>query len=295
MDGRQIAARSRLGALALLGTALLGAVLGLPGAQDAAGAAAAECTEQAAIAAATPLGLVSNPQLEHPVTVLCGAFLGPGSHAMAVTFNNGTCIPDTGWAVFRDNGGAWQLLDPPGQVSDVILPLTAVGDDIREEYAVYRQGDGPCQPSGGTRARLWHWDGSQLVAGASTQVQPAAGGGSAATSAAFRSPSRNLSCEMNDRRPGVGSYVYCQSVNRPHSVKLKPSGRFTVCRDRSRRTTRCLGDPGEGTPVLGYGRQKTVGRFRCRSRHGGVTCTVIRSGKGFRIDSDGVSRVGPRA
>jgi hypothetical protein len=142
------------------------------------------------IAATTPLGLVSNPQLEHPVTVLCGAFLGPGSHAMAVTFNNGTCIPDTGWAVFRDNGGAWQLLDPPGHVSDVILPLTAAGDDIREEYAVY---------------------------------------------------------------------VYCQSVNRPHSVKLKPSGRFTVCRDRSRRTTRCLGDPGGARRCWGTAARRPSG------------------------------------
>jgi hypothetical protein len=289
MDGgRSDRTRRRAAALALLGLAVAGAVLGLPGAQDAAGAAAAECSEQAAIAAATPLGLVSNPQLEHPVTALCGAFLGPGSNAMAVTFNNGTCIPDTGWAVFRDEGGTWRLLDPPGQVKDVILPLTAVGNDIREEYGVYRSGDGPCQPSGGTRARLWHWDGTQLVAGASTQVQPPAG----STSATFRSPSRNLACEMNDRRPGVGSFVYCQSFDRPHSVKLTPSGRVTICRDHSTRTTHCLGDPGEHTPVLGYGRQKTLGRFRCRSRHDGIACTVMRSGKGFVINSARVRRIG---
>jgi hypothetical protein len=298
MDGGRIVTSTRswrrVAVLVLLGLAAMGAALALPGAQDAAGAAAAECSEQAAIAAATPLQLVSNPQLEHPVTVLCGAFLGAGSRAMAVTFTNGTCVPDTGWAVFRDAGGTWQLLDPPGEVKDVILPLTAAGNDIREEYAVYRSGDNPCHPSGGTRARLWHWDGTNLVAGTSTQVQPPAGGGQANTSAAFLSPSRNLSCEMNDRRPNVGSYVYCQSFNRPHSAKLTLSGRFTVCRDRSRLTTHCLGDPGEHTPLLAYGHQKTVGRFRCRSRHDGITCTVIRSGKGFRIDGAGVSRVGPR-
>jgi hypothetical protein len=301
-DGRKVETSAWLkrppGGLALLGLALVGAAclvaLGVPWTQAAAGAAVADCSEQAAIAAATPLGLVSNPQLEHPVSVLCGAFLGAGSHAMAVTFTNGTCVPDTGWAVFRDDGGTWALLDPPGEVKDVILPLTAAGNDIREEYAVYRSGDSPCQPSGGTRVRLWHWDGAKLVAGTSTQLQPPTGGSQSGTSAAFLSPSRNLSCEMNDRRPNVGSYVYCQSFNRPHSVKLTLNGHFTVCRDRSRRTTHCLGDPGEHTPVLGYGHQKTVGRFRCRSRHAGITCTVIRSGKGFEISKKRVRRVGPR-
>jgi hypothetical protein len=285
MDGGR-----RIAALALIGLAGLAALA----AQDAAGATAADCTEAAAIAAATPLGFVSNPQLEHPVTVLCGAFLGPGSNAMAVTFNNGSCIPDTGWAVFRDEGGTWRLLDPPGQVKDVILPLTAVGNDIREEYGVYHDGDSPCQPSGGTRARLWHWDGSKLVAGKSTQVQAPAGGGggSAGTVVVFKSPTRNLSCEMNEHRQGVGSFVYCQSFDRPHSVKLTPNGRVTICRDRRRGAPHCLGDPGEHTPILRYGKQKTLGRFRCRSRHDGITCTVISSGQGFRISSSGVKRVG---
>lgn len=125
----------------------------------------------------------------------------------------------------------------------------------------------------------------------------AAGFGSTAlaahrTSAAFYSPSRNISCEMNDGRPGVAGGVYCQSFMRPQSVKLGRDGRLTICRDQSIKTTHCLGDPGEHTPVLAYGRQITVGGFRCRSAQAGVTCTVISSGKGFRIARAGVRAVG---
>ena len=125
----------------------------------------------------------------------------------------------------------------------------------------------------------------------------AAGFGSTAlaahrTSASFYSPSRNISCEMNDGSAGVGGGVYCQSLMRPQSVKLGRDGRLTICRDQSITMTHCLGDPGEHTPVLAYGRQITVGHFRCRSAQAGVTCTVISSGKGFRIDRAGVRAVG---
>jgi hypothetical protein len=112
------------------------------------------------------------------------------------------------------------------------------------------------------------------------------------TSASFYSPSRNISCEMNDGRPGVAGVVYCQSMMRPHSVKLGRDGRLRICRDQSITTTHCLGNPGEHTPVLAYGRQITVGHFRCRSAQAGITCTVISSGKGFRIDRAGVHAVG---
>ena len=58
-------------------------------------------------------------------------------------------------------------------------------------------------------------------------------------------------------------------------------------------TTHCLGNPGINTPSLAYGSQITVGPFRCRSEQAGVTCTVIKSGKGFLINNNGAVPVGP--
>ena len=107
-----------------------------------------------------------------------------------------------------------------------------------------------------------------------------------ATYAGFYSPSRNLSCEMADR-DARGSYVYCQSVKAPKNVRMSLDGRLKICRG-----TRCLANPAENTPTLGYGRKMTIGRFACSSRKSGVKCTVIRSGKGFLISRTGVRRIG---
>ena len=46
------------------------------------------------------------------------------------------------------------------------------------------------------------------------------------------------------------------------------------------------------TRVPAYGKAISLKRFRCRSAQNGVTCTVIRTGKGFRIDGAGITRVG---
>jgi hypothetical protein len=107
-----------------------------------------------------------------------------------------------------------------------------------------------------------------------------------ATYAGFLSPSHNLSCELADRDVR-GSYVHCQSVKAPHSVRMGSDGRLKICRG-----TRCLGNAAENTATLNYGKQMTVGRFRCRSQRSGVRCTVIRSGKGFLIHGKGVRRIG---
>jgi hypothetical protein len=110
--------------------------------------------------------------------------------------------------------------------------------------------------------------------------------------AEFYSPSRNLSCELGDDPATRGSYTYCQSWKNPHSVRLTLDGRLKICRGGTLTTTRCLGNPGENTPILAYGKQLTVGRFRCFSLRSGVECIVIRSGKGFLIDRVGVRRLG---
>jgi hypothetical protein len=232
---------------------------------------------------------------EPVVQVLCGPFTGPGSQAMVATIGAATCWSPQSWAVFNLTAAGWQLVFT--QRSFVLGPLVAVGGEIRETTPVFRSTDPRCVPSGGAHARTWHWDGTRFVAGAWTQVkkptQPKKAAQPASrTSATFYSPSRNISCEMNDGRAGVGSFVYCQSLRRPHTVKMGLDGRLKICRDRTITTTHCLGNPGEHTPVLGYGKHITLKHFRCESQKAGVRCTVIKTGRGFRIDSAGVRRVG---
>jgi hypothetical protein len=227
--------------------------------------------------------------LPNPVEqLLCGPFTGPGSQAMVIAIGPmPTCWPVQRWVVFSLTAGAWKLvLD---QSEFINPPLVAVGSDIRESAPVFRPGDPRCIPSGGTHTRIWHWDGTRLTAGPWKQVTPGP-----VRSAAFYSPLPGaISCSMGDDpgRSGVG--VYCQSANpqnnpsRQHSVKMSLSGRLTICRG-----PRCpIGNPGEGTPTLGFGRQMTVGRFRCLSLRSGMKCVVIRSQRGFLFNAAGVTKI----
>jgi hypothetical protein len=219
--------------------------------------------------------------------VLCGAFTGPGSEAMAVTINAPTCWSPQGWAVYRFTNGAWQLVMVQ-QLVLIVAPLVAVGSEIKETQPVFGPGDNRCNPSGGTRSRLWHWNGSNLVAGVWKQASPPR----KRTAAEFFSPSRNISCEMADDAHN-GARVICGAVRKtPHMATMDVSGRLKVCR-ASAGSTRCLGNVGEGAFVLGYGKSVTVGRFRCFSLRTGMKCIVISSGRGFLINRSGVSRVVP--
>jgi hypothetical protein len=239
---------------------------------------------------ASALQLVDQHQLNafllpNPVgQLLCGPFTGAHSEAMAITIGAPTCWGIQRWAVFSFTGGAWQLvLDR----SEFIFPLVAVGADIRVTTPVFRPGDPRCIPSGGSHARIWHWNGASFTAGPWKQVTP----GTAKTKAYFFSPSRNISCEMSDDRKRAHG-VICQSNKPPRFVSMGLDGRLTICRGIG-----CVGNPGvtdvPSPTVLAYGRQISVGRFRCLSQRSGVTCTVIRSGKGLLINSTGVTRVGP--
>jgi len=169
--------------------------------------------------------------------------------------------------------------------ADVAVSLFQAGSDIREKIAVFRKGDSRCVSSGGTRSRVWHWDGQRLVASPWKQVTVP----KALTLVGIYSPSRNLSCEMSDHGPG-GSHVFCQSEKAPHTVAMDVNGRLKICNGE-----RCIGNAGENTPFrrLAYGTALTVGRFRCSSSQAGFRCVVISSGRGFLIDKVGVRRVGP--
>ncbi len=248
--------------------------------------AQAECSMATALEVARPL-FVWGDSVRRPIAqVLCGPFTGPGSEAMAVTLVAPTCWPVQGWAVYRFVDGAWQLVLSRPYV--FIFRLDAVGGDIRETAPVFRRGDSRCTPSGGKQARSWHWNGMRLAAGPwrqTTRSEPAGRG--------FYSPSRNISCGMFD--DSRYRYVKCQSRVPPQVARLNARGQVTSCRNRSAIDNHCgLGDPGENViPTLAYGRQITVGRFRCLSLQVGVRCTVIRSGKGFLINRAGIRRVGP--
>lgn len=223
--------------------------------------------------------------LPNPIgQVLCGPFTGAGSQAMAVTVLAPTCWGVQNWAVFTFSGGSWRLvLDQPAYLHP---PLVRVGNGIRETTAVQRPGDPRCFPSGGKRSRLWRWNGSRLVAGPWQQV-----GEDNSNRAAFFSPSRNLFCSIGDHGARGGA-VNCYSRNPEHRVGMGLDGRLHICRGVG-----CIGNAGIDDPqptprLLSYGRQITVGRFRCRSEASGITCVVIRSGRGFLINRDGVTRVG---
>lgn len=97
----------------------------------------------------------------------------------------------------------------------------------------------------------------------------------------FRSPSGNISCEVNYKRSGLTG-AYCQTGTPPRSVTMDATGAYKTCTG-----VQCLGDAGEGTPTLAYGQATGVGPFRCESASTGVTCTA--GGKGFHIDNSGVT------
>jgi hypothetical protein len=220
--------------------------------------------------------------LPNPVRqVLCGPFTGEGSEAMAVTIAAPTCWPVQRWAVFRFTAGGWELVLDRSEF--VAPPLVAVGGDIKVTRAVYRLGDGRCFPSGGMEATTWHWDGARFAAGPPQQVTRAA-----LTPILFMSPTKNVDCVIADVSRFRG--VRCQSVRRPHAVRLTANGRLTICHGL-RNCVYCRCDEGLEA-VLAYGQEVTVGRFACRSLRTGMRCIVIATGKGFLIHSRGIVRIG---
>lgn len=94
----------------------------------------------------------------------------------------------------------------------------------------------------------------------------------------FYSPSRNISCEIQS------DAVRCQTTTPPRFVTMSTNGAFTICSGDN-----CLGNIGEGTPILAYGATTVVGPFKCVSATSGVTCTA--GGTGFKISRAGVTKV----
>jgi hypothetical protein len=249
-------------------------------------AAAGRCSIAAASKAATAAHFLVDPSLGRtPInSVICGAFVGPGSHAMAATVAAPTgCGFSIGWGVFRFRRGVWALVM---KQYNGVLKLRAVGSDIRATQGYPRHGDQPCSPSR-KRSRIWHWNGHKFVAGPWKVISTRP---KIVHLYYIRSPSHNIWCDVGDE-----GMVVCESKNLPQSVTLTPDGALKICNN----APSCVFNDmafGSGTPVLRYGQQDVQGFYRCKSEKIGITCTVTTGtgkGKGFLINSASVTPVGP--
>jgi hypothetical protein len=106
----------------------------------------------------------------------------------------------------------------------------------------------------------------------------------ARTFAQFVSPSGNIECELST------AAASCLLAHPPfRRAALDRRGHVKICN----RSGRCSGDLGEGKTLrLKYGHSIRIGPFKCTSRTTGMTCKVVKTGKGFRINRRGVKRVG---
>jgi hypothetical protein len=259
-------------------------------------AASARCSKAEAIAIVKRLRLGYAVYLPNPVyQVICGAFMGPGSQTMvALLASGGASNPFGGWAVFRLVGGTWQLVTERTGGGRI----TAAGPDIRETVWVMREGDSRCCPSGGSKARLWRWNGTRFMASAWKQVTPGAAAPAVpGFSGFFKTPSANVVCGYGYGSKIPRAFVGCRIKSglkppprptRPgcfttNDVGLGATGRTTTGR------TICPGEP-EGDAgvlayenvarVLGYGKTWSGGGLSCASAVTGLTCRN-KDGHGF--------------
>jgi len=129
-----------------------------------------------------------------------------------------------------------------------------------------------------------------VLATASVAVAAHGSAPSVRSALAFRSPSGGIECELlyDEAIAYHGprlTQAYCQTGSPPRSVTMMSSGHLQICRGR-----RCVGNPGVNVSVLAYGRQTTLGPFRCLSLTGGVRCRVS-SGRGFLISRSGIEHL----
>jgi hypothetical protein len=78
--------------------------------------------------------------------------------------------------------------------------------------------------------------------------------------------------------------VGCENTARGYTVHLLPSGETEICKAGAAVCE--VGNPGLGTPTLRYGERVTSGPFQCSFASSGLSCVVVKTGRGFRISSD---------
>ena len=255
-------------------------------------AISARCTKVTARLLVERQGM-GDPSGQMGYKAFCGAFTGPGSRTMVVTFLGPTGPLD--WAVFRWTGSAWQFL----MRQSAGASITAAGSDLRQTVSILRPGDSRCCPTGGTRSRIWRWNGSRFVAGPWRRTAPGTGPPAETTSGFFKMPSGNIVCEyLVGPRIAFGATVAC-------GIKsgLKPGPSRRPCEDGDYAGDRvildatgpvsapaCASDPGalvgeSQARVLGYGKTWSGGGIHCTSAVTGLTCRN-KSGRGFFLSRE---------
>jgi hypothetical protein len=108
-----------------------------------------------------------------------------------------------------------------------------------------------------------------------------------ATITEFYSPSKNISCEIdNNVGTSATTGALCLTISPPKSVTLKTDGTLAECTG-----VNCLSNAGTNTPTLAYGQSITLGPFTCTSSTAGMKCTLA-SGDGFLISSAATTALG---
>lgn len=103
----------------------------------------------------------------------------------------------------------------------------------------------------------------------------------------FYSPSKNISCEIDN---GLGSGgttgALCLTISPARSATLGTDSTVTECTG-----VNCLSNAGVNTPVLAYNTSITLGPFTCVSLTTGMQCTLA-SGAGFLISKSSTLLLG---
>jgi Family of unknown function (DUF6636) len=259
-------------------------------------ATSARCSQAEATRAGAPYAFdPSDPKVG---LELCGAFLGPGSEAMVVSFFFPTCWPLQSWAVFRATSGGWKLVKLIPAYLAPSRHLVAVGGDIRETTAVHRPGDARCFPTGGTRSRVWHWNGTALVPGPWKQVTPPTTPPAAPPTPPpaqgtfkygyLRAPSGNIQCEWGyggSSKPwvrcGIRSGLKPPPPSRGPGCVQRPWYVMSPTGPASLGPSICPGeDEGDSGPfadsrtakLLPYGKTWSAAGMSCASAVAGLTC-----------------------
>jgi hypothetical protein len=225
--------------------------------------------------------------------VLCGGFTGAANQTMVASISGPDNVGMLHWAVFRWSGSEWQFLMKQRHAA----VLTAAGSDIREAVDIYREGDSRCCPSGGTKTRLWHWNGSRFVAAPWKQATatPAVG---ALKSGYFKTPSGNIVCFYSlGSKASVGCGIKSGLKPKPPYTAACKAVRLDYNADRIglgatgwAQPVACSGDAGpfvgeSSARVLGYGETWSDGGIRCTSALPGLTCRN-KSGHGFFLSRE---------
>ena len=205
---------------------------------------------------------------------------------MAASSAEPTCLPFAGWGVFRYTSGDWRLI--PGGLHPNILNLGIArsGNSIVEKATIRYPGETICIASG-VRARVWHWNGSRLVAGPWKVITT---GPKTVRLTIFISSDRKVGCSVSDT-------VWC-ATNPPgphvHFAELQRNGTVRIC--DATPADICLQNAITHGPVLRAGQRNELRGFRCTAKSNGITCTVIAGtgkGRGFLINGNGAAQVGP--